>query len=191
MPPVRDIRKVMIGTVALYLAPADTPPPEDTVVLNGDWGALWKHPGFTEEGVQFTFDRSTEDHYVEEQSNPALVTVSESSFQIEVGFVEDTLENMQYAFGGGTIMKTAAATGQIGKSVLTLSDELDYMALGLEGRNPEGFWRRLYIPRVVSTGSVETAFRRNDSKRIYPATFNAVTAMSEIQWINMDAAALP
>jgi hypothetical protein len=186
----RDIKKVMIGTVALYLAPADTAPPADTVPLNGDWGSVWKHPGFTEEGVNFTFDRDVEDHYVEEQSNPALKTVSESDFQIEVGFVQDVLDNMLYAFGGGQITKVAAATGVVGTTTLKLSDNLNFMALGFEGKNPEGFWRRLYIPRVVATGSVETEFRRNEQKRVYPAEFHAVCRMDEIIWKNMDAAAL-
>lgn len=189
MAPTRTITNVLVGPATLYLGPEAEAMPADSVMLGGDWGANWMHPGYTDEGLTFNFERDTEMHRVEEQSSPAVVTVNESELMIAVAFAEDTLENMKFAYGGGTITETAAGSGQIGKKTLRLSDQLEVLALGFEGKNPQGFYRRVYIPRVVSVGSVETPYRRSDSKRMYPAEFQAICAIEDIQIVDMTAEA--
>ena len=188
-PPVRTITNVLVGLATMYYAPTGTPQAADTVALGENWGAPWVHPGYSEEGLKFSFDRSTDDHNVEEQSNPVLVTIKSSDFTVGISLAEDTLENIKLAYGGGAVTTQASAVGVIGKKTLKLSDTLDQLAIGFEGVNPAGFWRRVYIPRVVSTGKVETDFRRSDSKRMYPAEFHAVCAMQDIVITDMTAAA--
>jgi len=189
MAPVRTKTNILIGTATLYVAPAYTPMPDDTVGIDGDWGALWVHPGYTEEGVSTSFERDTEDHNVEEDPLPAFRTVTSATFTVTASFAEDTLENIKLAMGGGIITTTAAGTGQIGKKRLVLSEELEELALGFEGKNAEGYWRRIYIPRVVASGTVETEYRRAAQKRVYPAEFASICALSEIETVNMTAPA--
>ena len=163
--------------------------PAESVPIDGDWGVDWYHPGFTEEGVATTFERETEAQNVEEDPLPAFYSTTTATFNVATSFAEDTLENIKLAMGGGIITVTAAGTGQIGKEALQLSEELEELALGFEGKNAQGFWRRVYIPRVVAMGSVETSYRRAANKRVYPAEFGSICAIGEIEIINMTAPA--
>lgn len=187
--PQIDTTKVLIGTVHLYVAPADTAMPADTVEYGGAWGASWRFPGATEEGVNFAFERDTNMHYVEEQPTPVAVTVGNSQFRVETALAEATLDNLKLAFGGGTLTTQASGVGVIGKSTLALSDTLDELAVGLEGLNPAGFFRRVYIPRVVSVATVEVANRRNESKQTYNVQLQSICRMNEIQVIDKTAVA--
>jgi hypothetical protein len=189
MAPTRDVTNVLVGISWLYLAPGDTAMVADSVAYGGTWTAPWTYVGATEEGVSQSFERDINFHRIEEQSSPVAVTVNESTISISTNLAEHTLENMKTSFGGGEIVTTAAGTGQIGKKTLTLSDELDFLAVGLEGKNPEGFFRRLYIPRVVSVASVETAHRRSETKKLLPVTLQAVCDISEIEIVDMTAVA--
>lgn len=190
MPPTKDITKVNIGVADVYFAPADTAEPADTVDYQGTMGASWVHPGFTEEGVQLIVDKDIERHYVEEQSSPALVTVNTSDVAAEAQLAEDTIENILLSLGSGVIVTTAAATGQIGKKKLTMSDELTKYAMLLESKNPLGFFRRLYIPRGVIVGSQETPHRRSNQKRLWTVRFESTSATNTITITDKTAVAL-
>lgn len=190
MAPQKDVTRVLVGLAYLYIAPKNTAREPDSTAAGTEWGTPWDYVGSTEEGVNQSWERDVNMHRVEEQSSPVRITVNTSTLSISTSLAEHTLENMKTAFGGGTITKTAAATGQPGKSVLVLSDTLDELAVGLEGVNPEGFFRRLYIPRVVSTATVETANRRSEAKKLLPVTLQAVCDISEIRVDDKTAAAL-
>lgn len=190
MAPTKDVTKVLVGIAYLYLGPKNTALPAETVEYEGDWGADWTYVGSTEEGVSQSFERDTNMHRVEEQSSPVRVTINTSTISVSTSLAEHTLENMKTAFGGGAITKQAAGTGTIGKSTLTLSDTLEELAVGLEGKSPEGFFRRLYIPRVVSTATVETAHRRSEGKKLLPVTLQAICDIAEIKVVDKTAAAL-
>lgn len=176
----RNKRNIIVGEVALFYAPVDTPNPADTVPLFEGWEDPWIHPGYTEEGVATNFERETQDHNVEEDALPAMRATTTATFTISTSFAENLLENMRIAYGGGTIDGTAD-----GKQTLTLSNDLEELAVGFEGRAPNGKMRRVIIPRVVSSGTVETANRRAESKRLLPAEFASLCALSEIYIADM------
>lgn len=196
--PTYDRKKVMAGMVAVRLAPySATAPaalPAESVALGGTWPTTpqpWTALGATDQGASFMFRRSTQALKVEEQLTPVAVETSEIEFKIEATLAEDTLETMRTAFGGGTITTTAAAVGVVGKKTLVLSSDLDHFALGLEGKNPEGFWRRILVPEVVSIADVEVTYRRSANLRLYKVSFWALSAIEEVVISNMTAAALP
>lgn len=177
----RDKRNILVGEVALFYAPVDTPQPADTVPLFEGWGADWVHPGYTEEGVTNNFERETQAHNVEEDPLPAFYATTTATFTIGTSFAENTLENMRVAHGGGVInVQTNATTNAVEKRTLVLSAELEELAVGFEGRAPSGQMRRIIIPRVVSVGSVETANRRAESKRLLPVEFQSLCQLNEI-----------
>lgn len=190
MAPQKDVTAVLVGVSWLYIAPGNTALVGDEVAYGAEWEDPWRYGGATEEGVSQSFERDVNYHRIEEQTSPVRVTINESTISISTSFAEHTLENMKTAMGGGRITKTAAGSGQPGKSILTFQDDLEEFAVGLEGKNPEGFWRRFYIPRVVSVATVETAHRRSESKKLLPATFNAICAIEEIGVHDMTAEAL-
>ena len=196
MPYDYNVKNILVGLAHLYYAPAvpvAEPYVADTVLLGQIPVAPpsnWRYIGAVEEGVQQAFSRATQEHNIENQSSAVLRTVTSSTIEISTSLVEQTMENMKLAYGGGTITQTAAAVGQPGKRRLTLSDELDFLSVILEGKNPEGFYRRYYIPRVVSTANVETNNRRAEAKKLLPVTLTAVCEITEIFVDDMVAAAL-
>ena len=48
------------------------------------------------------------------------------------------------------------------------------LAVGFDGINPYGFFRRVYIPSVLSVASVTTAYRRAAAERQYAVQLRAV-----------------
>lgn len=191
---------VFVGQVTAWIAAANSPMPADSVAIDTDWSTLttggitagmWRAPGATQAGWSVEEAVSTQDVTIEEQSIPVGTLKSSTQFRVTAVLAEDTLENMKLAYGGGTLVTTAAASGIIGKKTLSLSDTMDSLAVGLEGLNKFGFFRRMYIPVATSTASVTTAYRRAAGQRLYAVQLNAACAISQIQIVDMTAAALP
>ena len=179
-PPVKSVGNVLVGISNMYLGPANQAGPAETLAFNEAWLAPWVHPGYSDKGLTLMFDRKEKRHQVEEVGNPVVITVESSTLKIQFGFAEATLQNLKYAMGGGAIATVAAGTGIAGKNTLTLSEDLEVLALGFEGKNPMGFWRRVVIPRVVSTGKLKTEFDRSKNKQVYTAEFESICPMAEI-----------
>lgn len=196
--PTYDRTKVMAGQVAVRLAPYSVASPAvlpaETVALGGAWPTSpqpWTAIGATEQGASFLFRRTTQSLTVEEQLTPVAVETTEVEMKVEATLAEDSLETMRTAFGGGTITTVAAGSGTIGKKTLALSSDLEHFALGLEGKNPEGFWRRVLVPDVVSIADVEVMNRRAQGLRLYKVSFWALVPIEQVTIVNMTAAALP
>lgn len=194
--PTYDRTKIMSGMVAVRLAPysATSPAvlPAESVILGGTWPAspqVWTPIGATEQGVSLAFRRSVQEHRVEEQLTPVAVETSEVACMVEATLAEDTFETMRIAFGGGAITTTAAGVGQIGKKELEISSDLTHFALGLEGRNPYGFWRRVLIPDIVSIADVEQVNRRAAALRMYRVSFRSLVPPEDMTFVEQTALA--
>lgn len=196
--PPYDRTKVMPGMALIYLAPyvpaSPAVLPADTVALGGVWPSspqVWTPIGATEDGVTMAFRRNTQDQTIEEQITPTGVETSDADLRFEVTLSEDTLETMRVAYGGGTVTTVAAASAVIGKKTLVISTDLDHFSLGFECKNPEGFFRRILVPDVVSIADVSTMFRRAAGPRRYKVTFRTLVAPESVTIINKTANALP
>lgn len=102
---------VIVGVAQAYIAPANTPSPTivQTTGLVATPAAPWAAVGFTEGGVTLNVDRKTNKIMVEEQSTPILVVPDSTDVTVDIAFAEDTVLNMQTAYGGGTIVTTAGS----------------------------------------------------------------------------------
>jgi hypothetical protein len=194
--PIYQRKRIMAGQVQVYLAPYnETSPavlPAESVALGGTWPAVpqpWLPIGATEQGVSLLFRRSTQSLMIEEQMTPVAVETTEIECKVEAVLAEDTLETMRIAYGGGTITTTAAGVGQIGKKELEISSDLTHFALGLEGKNTHGFWRRVLVPEIVSIADVEQVNRRAAALRLYKVSFWSLVQPEDMEWIEMTAAA--
>jgi len=190
---------VKVGLAVMYLQPwvfgAVEPLPATSSVLFDDtnWvGAtpVWQKAGATHEGFKINVDVSTTQITIEEQSLPTAETVETKGIAIEAALAEDTINTIQLAWGGGTITTTAAATGSQGKKEMSLTDDIDYWTVALEMENVFGLARRIYIPKMSLVGSGDTAFRRAADKRTYPVRFSSVCAPSDVDILEITAAAL-
>lgn len=179
--PQYNIENVLVGLAWLYFAPGNTAYVDDATQFGMvDTVDPWAYIGATEEGVNESSERDLNRHVIEEQSSPAYITVNSTTVSVSASLAEYTLENLKLGHGAGTIETTAATTTTPGKKRFRFSDQLDELAIILEGKNPEGFYRRYYIPRVLSVGSVETAHRRSESKKLIPVQFESISDISEV-----------
>lgn len=174
---------VLVGQAAVRLMPLDgvtTPAlPADSVPINGTWGANWVPIGATEEGVTLAFSRSTENITVEESATPVDVRTTELNFSVNCALSEDTFSTMRVAFGGGTITTTPATSSTPGVQRLRVSPELEQFALGFEGKNEFGMWRRILIPVVLSVADAEAQFRRASAPRRWSVSFRSLVDIEQ------------
>jgi hypothetical protein len=183
---------VLYGVGILFTATVGTAMPSDqNLGVASAWTGLgWAYVGATEAGVTVTFNPSTQDLNIEEQPTPIATVVSTATLQVTCSLSEETLFNVNLAWGnGGSIAVTPAGAGQPGKSVLTLSTNFQAMACALVGRNQLGYARVLNIPQVMSAGQVQTAYRRAAQQRLYPLTLNTICAFNQITWTDLTAIA--
>jgi hypothetical protein len=188
--PTIDTSKVKVGHGFLWTAPASTARPADTLAELADPPSPWTFVGPTEEGVTQNVATETSDIRVEEVSLPVQINTTSKNFRLRTALSADTVESMKLAYGGGTITTVAAASGQPGKKVLKLSDTLDQLAAYFEVLNSAGFWRRIYVPKVLSLADVETRYRRSAANRAYPIELRAICLPEEIEIHEKTAAAL-
>ena len=176
--------KVLVGQAAVRLQPIDPEGPApalpaDSIPINGTWGAGWVPIGATEEGVTLAFSRSTENITVEESAVAVDVRTTEVNFAVNANLSEDSFDTMRVAFGGGTITATPATATLPGMQSLVVSSELEQFALGLEGKNEFGMFRRILIPIVLSVADAEAAFRRAAAPRRWNVSFRSLVDIEQ------------
>lgn len=189
---------VVVGHAVLWLAPwvaasvkplvADTTPLFSVTAWET---AQWFGAGATNEGFKINIETSTTTINIEEQSTPVAETTESKNINIEAALAESTMETIQLWAGGGTIVTAAAATGIPGTKKMFLSDDLLTFTAALETRNFNGFARRYYIPKMSLTGAGEVSFRRAAEKQTFPVRLASLCKPSEIQVVDITAAALP
>ena len=191
-PPGFTTTNVVYGTGILFTATVGTAVPSDqNLGVGSAWTGLgWAYVGATEAGVTLTFNPTVQNITIEEQPTPVAVAISTADLQVTTSLSEDTLANVNLAWGnGGSIAVTPPGAGQPGKSVLTLSTNFQTMACALVGKNQLGFARVLSIPVVVSAGQVQTAYRRAAQQKLYPLTLSAICPFTSITWSDLTAIA--
>lgn len=177
--------KVLVGQAAIRLFPIDPTAvqqpalPVDSVPINAAWPTGWVPIGATQEGVTLAFSRSTEDIMVEESEVAVDVRTTEVKMAVNATLSEDTFDSMRVAFGGGTITSTPATTTLPGMQKLVISNELEQFALGLEGRNEFGLFRRILIPIVLSVADAEAQFRRAAAPRRWNVSFRSLVPIED------------
>ena len=191
-PPSVVTTNVVYGVGLVMTAPTSTAMPIDqNLGVGSSWtSAGWTYIGATDAGVSLSYTPSTVDISIEEQPTPVAVIVDKATAQVTFDFVEETLANINMAYGNaGTIAVFAPGASQPGKSVLSLSLTYPQIAVCVIGKNQYGFARVLSLPAVMSTGTVKTDYRRAANQRMYPCTFNTVCPFGSIQWIDLTSAA--
>jgi hypothetical protein len=191
-PPAVDTTNVLYGTGIVFTAPVTTALPSDqNLGVGSSWiSGGWAYVGATDAGVTVTWNPTTVDISIEEQPTPVAVIVSNATATIAFDFNEETLTNINMAYGNaGAIAVTAAGASQPAKSVLSLSTSFPQIAVAVLGKNKLGFARVLSVPAMMSSGQVATSYRRAANQRMYPVTFSAVCAFNTITWTDLTAVA--
>jgi hypothetical protein len=191
-PPAVNTPNVLYGIGIVMTGPLGTALPSDqNLGVGSSWiSGGWSYVGATDAGVSVTYNPTTVDINIEEQPTPVAVLVDKATAQITFDFSEETLNNVNMAYGNaGSIVVTAAGASQPGKSVLSLSVNISQLACAVIGKNALGFARVLSVPGVMSAGQVKTDYRRSATQRMYPVVLNSVCPFGSIQWVDLTSPA--
>lgn len=184
---------VVVALAAAYIMPwdPDSPPvlPDDDAPLGTDWDDPWVHMGGTDQGWKLTVSTKTSEITIEEQATPVDILADGKTVTVGGSLAEDTLQHSLWAYGGGLLTVVAPGVSTVGKTTLTLTDDLEKWALGLETKNMFGMPRRILIPKNVIAEDVETSYRRAADKRMYPLTANSICPVSEMVFVDITAPA--
>lgn len=192
LPPSWGTDDVLYGIGYLFTSPYLTALPSDENLGDASqWAAGgWNYAGATDQGVTTTFNPSMSNIQIEEQPIPVASLVATATYQITFSMAEETIDHINLAYGNsGTKSIVAAGIGQPGKTTLKLSSTFALLAAAILGTNNLGYPRIFYIPKIQSAGQVQTAFRRAADKRMYPVTLNALCDLSQMEVIDITAAA--
>lgn len=193
LPPSQNTGNVLFGVGYLWTAAYGTALPADVNLGDSTQWLLsnWSYVGATDQGVTLTFNPSMSNLQIEEQVTPVASLVSTATYQITLSMAEETINNINLAYGNAGVQTLTAAnvgSNQPAKTVLNLSSNFQNLAAAVLGTNPLGYPRVFYVPKVNSAGQVQTAFRRAADKRMYPVTLNALCNLNQIQIIDITGA---
>lgn len=173
-------QNVAVGIAVLWVSEFGTELPPLTLGWGVQWPEEWRHPGATSEGVSLSVELENNPISIEESATPALIVGTNLNITLEADLAEDTLENMQLAYGAGGQLDTFAATDVMpGYKRLTLSADLGELAVGLDMKLRSGLFRRLHIPYANSVGTTETSYRRSENARTYPTSIQSLSDPEE------------
>jgi hypothetical protein len=191
LPPAYNTQEVLFGNGYLWTANFGTALPADIDLGDFSKWVGWSYSGGTDQGVQLQFSPNMNDIQIEETPIPVASLVQTATFQVSTSMAEETLNNINTAYGGGgSIATQSQGVGVPGKKTLTLSSNFASLACAILAKNDLGFPRVFYIPKINSAGQVQTNFRRAADKRMYPITLNSLTDLSNCQVIDIISAAL-
>src|SRR6185437_974828 len=153
LPPSWTTGNVLFGVGYLWTAAFGTALPSDQNLGDStQWQASnWSYAGATDQGVTLTFNPSMSNLQIEEQVTPIASLVSTATYQVTLSMAEETINNINLAYGaGGTITTTApnVGTNQPGKTVLNLSSNFKSLACAILGANQQGYPRVFYVPKI-------------------------------------------
>ena len=155
----------------------------DTVVINGVAytvepggdapGMYLSSPftdvGYTEDGVTIEYTADEADIEVEEETFAIDRVITKETAQITCNMAESSLANINNAMAGAVLSGTKLTLGAgVNKT----------MNLKIQGTNPDGFHREIFIPKATATGAVGMSYKKG-TKTVVPVTFQALKPSGE------------
>jgi len=151
------------GTGNIYTAQADTALPTTTVP------AAWTDHGFaTEDGVEFTFGKTTDELKGWQSFDTLRLITTEAPKSVKFTLMQSSVANLLLALGGGTIDSTS------GEFMPAGAETLDVRALyitAVDGGDEWAFW----APRVLLSDNVVIPWKKSGAAEM-PLTFSIQAA---------------
>lgn len=157
--------KVKVGAGLLYVAPVGSTEPND---LTTPWSTVdsdWVPFGYTEEGHNFSSEPNFEPIEVAEELEPIRFEQTATTQSLEFAAAEMTVNNLKYAFNGGTV---TTISGTVVEYLPPTLGSATRVALGWESNDGEERW---IFRKCLQTGNVTVARNKAPNKATIPMTF--------------------
>jgi len=167
-----DKKNVIVGAAALYVGPpgttAFTTPPATAAAwrdadLATDLGTGWDHVGYTQEGVEVSYEPDYGDVEVDQLLDSARIFKQSMRVMVNTTLAEATLENLLLSWGRPDSDITAGATDIKGGALGESPFERGLVAVGNSAEGASGYGVRAYrLYRAISSDTTAHAMRRNE-----------------------------
>jgi hypothetical protein len=171
----RNTAEVLLGTGFLYTAPVgEAAPTNPTTAIAGNWEDV----GYSEDGWNLVFDLTFEYFTPAELADPIATMKTAQEGHLRGVAAQGSLENLQLALGGGTIV-TAAGPPETKTYTAPESTGFDFFSLLFRGNAPEltpGVYgvRDVYVPRAISASSVDMAHTKGANPSMIALDFRFI-----------------
>lgn len=174
-----DVSKIMVGSVALYTAPAGTTAPNLDGTYPIVWPSGWAKIGYTDSGVDLSYSPSIKDIKVDEEAAPVMYVLDTEKAEVIVTIAEATLDRLNKAISASTL--TGPTSPDVTHGKLTTLDfgsgTLNEIMVGFEGYAPPDTPGATLLPavgigwRAMAQGNVKLNFKRVD-KQMFQVSFS-------------------
>lgn len=172
-----DVSKVMVGSVAIYVAPAGTTDPNIDGTYPIVWPVGWVKQGYTDSGVDVSYAPSIKEVKVDEESAPVLYVLDGEKCEVSFTVAEATLKHLHNAISASTLTAptTADTTHGVFSTLKFGSGVLTEVKIGFEGYAPADSGTALFPAvglgwRAMAQGNVKMTYKRAD-KQMFQVTF--------------------
>jgi hypothetical protein len=166
-----NVSNILIGSVALYIAPSGTTYPNVDGSLPIVWPAGWNKVGYTDKGVELSYSPSIKEIKVDEEVAAVKFVLDGEKADIIADLAEGTLDNLNRAVSASILIKNAATGTLAATSTFFVgSGSLNEVMVGFQGYSPQGLPRLAVASRAIANAAVKQTFKRAD-KVMTPVTF--------------------
>jgi len=123
---------------------------------NAAAGAIATSIGYTEDGLQLSYNDTIVNHEVDESLFSVKSTRTGVEMTLSFQMAEATLTNLLYAYG----LPAEAYDDEEGKLEINPSFEVEYSSLKAVGKSPNSGTRTYVFPKVAVRGQRQTAIRK-------------------------------
>jgi hypothetical protein len=193
-------RNIIVGAALIYLSvkeASDGTAPEAATGLTpfvnanttiGNATTLWKEVGYTDSGLELSYEPTFNDIVVDQSLDAAVVFKSAMKVTIKTSFAEATLENLVTVYGQRSGSRTGATDGVLNTNELTIQggalgeypNERSLQAVGPGPRTSSTGatgQRVYYASRVLSVDTSAQAIKR-DAGTYFPVSFRLLPVAS-------------
>lgn len=168
----RDVLAILVGPGELYTADAGEPFPANPVAaVAGNWDDI----GYSEDGWTVEADKTVEDVFVAELIDPVASFKTAQTIRITGQMAQVGLDQLQLAFGGGTIEIDTPAAGYTTYTP-PITDEFNEFSALLRTKAPgSGTPKRDWqFPRTIAAGAVSSQFTKAPTKALVAMELRAL-----------------
>lgn len=171
----RDVTAIVIGPGELYWAPlGEAFPTNPATAVAGNWEDV----GYSEDGWTVEADKTVEDVFVAELIDPVASFKTAQSIRITGSMAQVGLEQLQLAFGGGSIAVGAPAAG-FDTYTPPASETFAEYAVLLRTDAPGGALKRDWqFPRAIAAGAIASQFTKAPQKALVAMEFRVLVPAS-------------
>jgi hypothetical protein len=160
------------GTGNIYTAPIDTALPTDVTTPAA---TPWVDHGFaTEDGVEFTFGKTTDDIKGWQSFDSLRTITTDAPKSLKFTLMQSNEANLQLALGGGTVDAEGVYTPPP-------SSEIDIRAIFITANDGGEVWA-FWAPRVMLSDNVVIPWKKSGEAEL-PLTFSIQAAPAPFQFV--------